>query len=117
MRSPFGRELGACAQPGPFVQGAEALLDKALAGPFNGGDARAHGFRNLFIGQLLVGFQQNLARVNLRPLVLPLRLNRSSSSRSAAVKSTWYFFIASSRSLSHLSPLVYSVDLHPSNPT
>jgi len=60
MGGPFGRELGASTQPGPFVEGAEAFLNKALAGPFNGGHARPHRFCNLFIGQLLVGFQQNL---------------------------------------------------------
>jgi hypothetical protein len=59
MRNPFGRELGARAQPGPFVQGTEAFLHKAVARALNGGDARAYSLGNLFIGQLLVSFQQN----------------------------------------------------------
>src|SRR6187200_877074 len=61
-------------------------------------------------------FSRIWARVSFRPLLLPLRLRRSNSSRSAAGKSTWYFFIASSDSSSPASPQVYPVDLYPSTP-
>jgi hypothetical protein len=58
MRGSFGRELGAGTQPGPFAERSEPLLDKPLAGPFNGRHARAHSLRTLLSGQLLVRFQQ-----------------------------------------------------------
>jgi hypothetical protein len=59
MRRPFGTELGTGTQPAPFAERLESFLNKALAGPFNGRHACPYGFRNLFISQLLVGFEQN----------------------------------------------------------
>jgi hypothetical protein len=42
-----------------------------LAYPFNGRNARAHGLRNFFIGQLLVGFEQNPGAGEFAPTRFP----------------------------------------------
>jgi hypothetical protein len=59
MRRPFGRELGASPQAGSFAPRSESFFDKTLAGTLTGRYTRAYGFGNLFIGQLLVCFEQN----------------------------------------------------------
>jgi hypothetical protein len=59
MGGSFSCQFGTGTRPRPFVQRVEALGDKPLARPFNGGDARLDRLRNLLIGQVLIRFEQN----------------------------------------------------------
>lgn len=53
----FAVQLAGGPRTGTFLQRPQVFLDKALAGPFDGGDTRLQGLGNLVIRQPLIGFE------------------------------------------------------------